>query len=102
MDDGRLERIERRIEELDQRESATERALETVMARSRAAMGAVVPHEARRHMRAAWRENILAVRSMLDHWAEHLNDGAVTSQLRPTRHRRRAIPGAKTSRSTNA
>lgn len=74
MDDGRLERIERRIEELDQRESATERAMETVMARSRAAMGAVVPHEARRHMRAAWRENILAVRSMLDHWAEHLNE----------------------------
>jgi len=36
--------------------------METVMARSRAAMGAVVPNEARRHMRAAWRENILAVR----------------------------------------
>ena len=75
MDDHRLEHIERRMEELDQRESAMEKAIESARARSRAAMGVIVPGEARRHMRASWRHNLLAVRSMIDHWAEQLNDG---------------------------
>src|SRR3954449_11773629 len=95
MDDGRLERIERRMEDLeqrgdgvrrregsrrgmkdrDQRESALERAMDSAMTRSRAAVGAIVPDEARSHMRASWRHNLLAVRSMIDHWAEQLNDG---------------------------
>ena len=35
MDDGRLERIERRMEELDQRESAMEQTMDKAMARSR-------------------------------------------------------------------
>ncbi|MEA2900489.1 MAG: hypothetical protein QOH36_376 [Actinomycetota bacterium] len=76
MDDGRLERIERRMEELDQRESAMEKAMDSARARSRAAMGVIIPAEARQHMRASWRHNLLAVRSMIDHWAEQLNDGA--------------------------
>lgn len=76
MDDGRLDRIERRMEDLDQRESAMEKAMQQARDRSRAAMNMVVPNEARRHMRAAWRENLLAVRSMLDYWAERLNDGS--------------------------
>jgi type II secretory pathway component PulM len=75
MDDGRLERIERRMEELDQRESAMEKAMDTAMARSRAAMSVIVPTETRKHVRASWRHNLLAVRSMIDHWAERLNDG---------------------------
>ena len=75
MEDGRLERIERRMEDLDRRESALERAMDGAMTRSRAAMGAIVPDEARSHMRASWRHNLLAVRSMIDHWAEQLNDG---------------------------
>lgn len=75
MDDGRLEQIERRMDELDQRESAMERTMDKALARSRAAVGHIVPGETRRHLRAAWRENILAARSMLDHWAEHLNEG---------------------------
>jgi hypothetical protein len=75
MDDGRLERIERRMEDLDRRESALERAMDSAMTKSRAAVGAVVPDEARSHMRASWRHNLLAVRSMIDHWAEQLNDG---------------------------
>ena len=74
MDDGRLEDIERRMEELDKRESALETTMNRAMERSRAAMGAVVPSETRRHLRAAWRENILAMRSMLDHWADRLDD----------------------------
>jgi hypothetical protein len=74
MDDARLERIERRMDDLDQRSSAMERAMETAMRRSRAAVNTVVPDQTRRHMRAAWRENLLAARSMLDYWAERLAD----------------------------
>jgi hypothetical protein len=74
MDDGRLDDIERRMQELDQRESALEKTMDKAMERSRAAMGAIVPTETRRHLRAAWRENLLAVRSMIDHWADRLDD----------------------------
>jgi hypothetical protein len=74
MDDSRLERMERRVDELDQRAGAMERAIDTAMRQSRAAMDTIVPDEARRHMRAAWRENLLAVRSMIDHWADRLAD----------------------------
>jgi hypothetical protein len=74
MDDQRLNQIERRMDELDRRESAVEKALDSAMARSRAAMGVIVPSETRKHMRASWRHNLLAVRSMIDHWAERLND----------------------------
>jgi hypothetical protein len=74
MDDNRLEQIERRMNDLDQRESAMEKAMDKAMERSRAAMGFMIPSEARRHMRAAWRENLLAMRSMIDHWADRLDD----------------------------
>ena len=74
MDDSRLERMERRVDELDQRAGSMERAIESAMRQSRAAMDTIVPDDARRHMRAAWRENLLAVRSMLDHWANRLAD----------------------------
>jgi hypothetical protein len=70
MDDNRLERIERRMDDLDRRESAVEKAME----RSRAAMNTFVPDETRRHMRAAWRENLLAMRSFIDYWAQKLGD----------------------------
>ncbi len=76
MDDGRLERIERRMEELDQRESALERTMDKAMQRSRAAMDAVVPNDTRSHVRASLRHDLLAIRSMLDHWAARLDDGS--------------------------
>ncbi len=76
MDDNRLERIERRMDELDQRSSAMERAMERAMDRSKAAMATVIPSQTRQHMRAAWRENLLAVRSMIDFWADRLADDA--------------------------
>lgn len=75
MDDHRLEQIERRMEDLDKRESAMEKAMDQALARSRAAMGVIVPAETRKHVRASWRHNLLALRSMIDHWAEQLNDG---------------------------
>ena len=73
-DDPRLEKLERRLEDLDTRESAMERGMHTASRRSRQAMDTVVPNETRRHMRAAWRENLLAVRSFIDYWADRLND----------------------------
>ena len=75
MDDERLSRLEQRLEELDQRSSSLERAMDRAMDRSRAAMDTMVPAETRRHIRAAWRENLLAVRSLIDFWAERLEDG---------------------------
>jgi hypothetical protein len=74
MDDSRLERLERRLDELDQRSSSMERAMDGAMRRSRSAMNTVIPDQTRRHMRAAWRENLLAMRSMLDFWADRLSD----------------------------
>lgn len=76
MDDGRLNDIERRMEELDRRESAMEKAMESAMRRSKAAMDAVVPNDARSHVRASLRHDLLAIRSMLDHWAARLDDGS--------------------------
>jgi hypothetical protein len=80
MDDVRLERLEQRLEDLDRRESAMERTVDTAMRRSKAAVNTIVPTETRRHMRAAWRENLLAVRSFIDYWAERLNDEPADQQ----------------------
>jgi hypothetical protein len=70
MDENRLADIERRLEDLDKREKATEKALE----RSRAAMNSMIPPQTRVHMRAAGREQLLVVRSLLDYWIEKLGE----------------------------
>jgi hypothetical protein len=72
MDEDRLARLEQRLEELDQRSTSLERTMDRAMDRSRAAMSTIVPHQTRHHMRAAWRENLLAVRSLIDYWADRL------------------------------
>jgi hypothetical protein len=64
--DQRMERLERRLDSLEQRTG--------VVDRSRAAMDMLVPNETRRHLRAAGREQLLAVRSLLDHWIRRLRD----------------------------
>ena len=74
MDDDRLQRLEQRLEELDRRNTSLERAMDKAMDRSRAAMSTIMPDDTRRHMRAAWRENLLAVRSLIDFWAARLAD----------------------------
>lgn len=66
--DRRMEQLERRLESLEQRTS--------MMDRSRAAMGVVVPPETREHLRAAGREQLLAVRSLLDYWIARLREDA--------------------------
>jgi len=60
-----MDDLERRLDMMEDRQSALER--------SRAMVNAVVPAETRRHMRAAWRENLLAVRSLLDAWIDRFD-----------------------------
>ena len=67
-DSTRVDDLERRLDMMEDRQGALER--------SRQVMKAVVPAETRRHMRAAWRENLLAVRSLLDSWIDRLADGS--------------------------
>ena len=74
MDDDRLARLEQRLDDLDQRSSTMERAMDRAMDRSRAAMDSIVPAQTRRHLRAAGREQLLAVRSLIDFWAARLAD----------------------------
>jgi len=62
----RMADVERRVERLERRPTAVER--------SRGMLSDVVPADSRRHMRAAGREQLLAVRSMLDHWIRRLGD----------------------------
>ena len=52
--------------------------MERAMERSKAAMATVIPSKTRGHMRAAWREQLLAVRSMIDFWADRLSDESPT------------------------
>ena len=65
-DSGRINDLERRLGLVEVRQGAIER--------SREVMKVVVPAETRRHMRAAWRENLLAMRSLLDTWIDRLDD----------------------------
>ncbi|HSH21850.1 MAG TPA: hypothetical protein VK992_04420 [Candidatus Caenarcaniphilales bacterium] len=66
MDENRIEQLERRLDELEGRRNTVQR--------SRAAMNSVVPDETREHLRAAGREQLLAVRSLLDYWIVRLRD----------------------------
>ena len=75
MDDSRLDRLEQRLDELDQRGKAMERAMDKAMDRSRQAVDMILPTETRRHLRAAGREQLLAVRSLLDFWVNKLGEG---------------------------
>lgn len=65
-DGRRLDQLERRLDSLEQRTGMVDR--------SRAVMGVIVPAETRQHLRAAGREQLLAVRSLLDYWIGRLRD----------------------------
>jgi hypothetical protein len=67
----RVQELEHRLDMMEDRQSAVER--------SRQVMSSMVPSETRRHMRAAWRENLLAVRSLLDRWIDLLGDQPAAS-----------------------
>ena len=78
MSNDRLEELEQRLNELELRRSARDR--------SRSALDTLLPTEARRHLRAAGREQLLALRSMLDFWIDQLSDGDEETGGRETIH----------------
>jgi hypothetical protein len=65
MKDERIVDLEDRLERLEQRQGALER--------SRRMASAAVPPETRQHLRAAGREQLLAVRTLLDHWIRRMD-----------------------------
>ena len=66
------EELEARIKELEERL----RSMESEKYRTpRAMLDEMFPAETRTHMRAAWREQLLAMRSVLDHWIEKQENG---------------------------
>lgn len=62
----RIDELERRLDRMETRQGALEK--------SREMMDTLLPAETRGHLRAAGRENLLALRSLLDHWIEHLRE----------------------------
>jgi hypothetical protein len=50
--------------------------MDKAMDRSRQAVNMLLPHETRKHLRAAGREQLLAVRSLLDYWVDKMADSS--------------------------
>jgi len=72
--------LEARIKELEARLGEMEE--ERSRWRARALMDELFPQESRKHMREAWKHNLLAVRSVLDHWIEKQDSNGKTSTKR--------------------
>src|SRR5437867_770901 len=72
--------LEARIKELEARLSEMEE--ERSRWRARALMDELFPQESRKHMREAWKHNLLAVRSVLDHWIEKQDSNGKTGTKR--------------------
>lgn len=72
--------LEARIKELEERLREMEE--ERMRWRGRALMDELFPPETRRHMRTAWKEELLALRSVLDHWIAKQEDGKTTTKRR--------------------
>ena len=62
---ARLAVLEERLAELEHRESGTE-GIEALV-------GRLFPKEVRGHLRTARKEQLLAVRALLDHWIDRLD-----------------------------
>ena len=62
--------METRIKELEARLARLERPADRIGDQIEGVIRTVVPDETRTHMRAAWREQLLALRSFLDRWIE--------------------------------
>jgi hypothetical protein len=70
----RVAALEARLAEMEQRATEAEaRAGASPMAAIDALMDALLPAEVRTHMRAARKEQLLAVRSMVDIWIERVD-----------------------------
>ena len=62
----RIAELEQRLEQLEWQRRAGDR--------SRAVLMTIVPEETRQHLRAAVREQLLAIRSLMDHWIGRLGE----------------------------
>jgi hypothetical protein len=73
--------LEQRIKELEERLRAMDE--DRLRLRGRALVDELFPPESRKHMREAWKHNLLAVRSVLDHWIEKQDgDGSKSGTTR--------------------
>ena len=75
----RLAELERRLAELEGEQSLRDR--------SRKLMDRVVPPEATRHFRNAGREQLLGIRSIVDHWINRIDDSEASASDGGGRHR---------------
>jgi len=72
--------LESRIRELEERLRQMEE--DRSRWRARALVDELFPQESRKHMREAWKHNLLAVRTVLDHWIEKQDNGGKTTTKR--------------------
>jgi hypothetical protein len=71
--------LEARIRELEERLRSMEGDAKRT---ARTVIDEIFPTETRKHMRAAWKEELLALRSVLDHWIAKSEDGGATKTNR--------------------
>jgi hypothetical protein len=71
--EARIRELETRLREMEEQRTQW---------RARALMDELFPHESRKHMREAWKHNLLAVRSVLDHWIEKQDDNGSSGTKR--------------------
>ncbi len=67
--EARIKELEARLREMDE---------DRLRIRGSALVDELFPPESRKHMKEAWKHNLLAVRSVLDHWIEK-QDGETKS-----------------------
>jgi len=77
--DMRVSDLERRLAQLEGEPS--------LRARSRKMMDRVVPPAATRHFRNAGREQLLGIRSIVDHWINRIDDAETRASAAPARER---------------
>ena len=77
--DVRMAELERRLAQLE--------GEPTMRERGRKLMDRVVPPEATRHFRNAGREQLLGIRSIVDHWIKRIDDSETRATDPGGRHR---------------
>jgi hypothetical protein len=71
--EARIRELETRLREMDE---------DRLRMRGRAIVDELFPPESRKHMREAWKHNLMAVRSVLDHWIEKQDDNGSSGTKR--------------------
>jgi hypothetical protein len=71
--EARIKELEARLREMDE---------ERLRIRGRALVDELFPPESRKHMRRAWQEQLMAIRSVLDHWIDKQDGDSKTGTKR--------------------